>query len=368
MGGMLTRAVKMKYCTRCGTAHSSPVNSACKRKLENMASDSSKGGDPKEEKCEEEMKLEREIAARAASIRVKDLHSILDLDDEEFRKRYMRDTVIVERQIKGRDGGPAGASVSRDDAENQDGGAHGGGHDTDRAGHDRDIDEISTRMRGNKISRHGRGKASRYESSSSDESDTEDSRKRREKKKERKSKYSIRRHTLNDKLVRNLTFPELIYAACEWGRVDAEEAGFEIDDFKNYLGHISYMAVKHAQGKYIDQAFVNYDKVVRENADRHGPGAFEGSDNHLTNVYFSADYLPKVNKPSSSFSRGRGGRGGARGYGSQGYGNQGNRPTACHAWNYNREGCIRQDCTWDHFCNICKSKDHTHYNCAGKKY
>ena len=196
-------------------------------------------------------------------------------------------------------------------------------------------------------------------SSSSDSSESSRSRERRRRRKKKRSKFALDKYTKGGKSVKRLSFIELLHAALVWGAKRAVKADMNIESMQGYMAHLAYMCMHATTNNYSEDAYRGYDKAIREKAKEKGLRAFRMGDNALSLLHFNLDN-------TRDHKEGRKSRGATvkRGAVSSGAKAKG----VCYAHNYNKEGCSRKKCDWDHHCISCKSTDHVVDACPNKKY
>lgn len=195
--------------------------------------------------------------------------------------------------------------------------------------------------------------------SSSSDSGSSRSRDRRRRRKKKRSKFALDKYTKGRKSVKKLTFNELIYAALLWGAKRASKVDMDIEDAQRYMGHLAYMAMHATTNNYTDEAYRGYDRDVREKVKERGLKALKMGDSGLSLLHFNLDNsrLHKDGRKGKVSGPKRGAEGTA-----------GKAKGACYAFNYNKDGCTRKKCDWDHHCISCKSVDHVVESCPSKKY
>lgn len=209
------------------------------------------------------------------------------------------------------------------------------------------------------------GESSPASSATSDAGDTDESRsgssERRRKRRKKRSKFALDRFTKGKKSVNRLTFSELLYAALVWALKRAVKVDMDMDSLLGYIGHCAYMCMHATSNNYTDEAYRGYDHAVREKALEKGLRAFKMGDNSLSLLHFNMD-TSRAHKSS--------------GKSKTTYSNTGKETSTssakvkgvCYGHNYNKEGCTRSRCDWDHHCLQCKSKNHIVENCPEKKF
>ena len=195
-------------------------------------------------------------------------------------------------------------------------------------------------------------------SSASDSSASKTRRRRRHSKKKNHSKYSLHGFTRNKKSVKKLNFSELLYASLLWGVKRARKVGMNMADLQNYIGHLCYMTMHATTNTFTDEAFRGYDRAIREKVKEKGIKCFKMGDNNVSLLHFNLDNarsIRDVKRPMyssakkyvSNFSKPRRG--------------------LCYAHNFDKSGCTKKDCDWDHKCVSCRSSDHVVSSCPNKK-
>ena len=221
----------------------------------------------------------------------------------------------------------------------------------------------SSRRRG-KSHRRKRAMASCSTSTSSDSSTTSSSdtsrshsrRQSRRKSKKRHSKFSLHGYTKGKKSVKKLSFPELMYASLLWGIKRSRKVGMSYADLIDYMGHLCYLSMHATSSTFNDEAFRGYDHAIREKAKEKGVRAFKMGDSNISLLHFNLE-----NSRSLRDSR--------RSYNSSKATREMSKPKrgVCYGFNFNNQGCTRKECSWDHRCLSCKSKDHPVSSCPTKK-
>lgn len=203
-------------------------------------------------------------------------------------------------------------------------------------------------------------------SSSSESSDTDSSRdrsrERRKRRRKKRSKFQLDKYTKGRKSVDNLNYNELMYAACVWGAKRAKKADMSVEALMGYLGHLAYMSMHAITNNYSDEAYRGYDRAIREKAKEKGVRAFRMGDTELSLLHFNMDNSrshKESKKSRSTFTKTD-----AESRTSVSSKVKG----SCFQHNYNKDGCKRENCTWDHHCLMCRSKSHVAEGCPNKKY
>lgn len=200
--------------------------------------------------------------------------------------------------------------------------------------------------------------------SSSDSTDSDwsrsRSRSRTRRRRRRRGKFAIDRYTKGKKRVSKLVFSELLYAACMWGHKRSVKMDWEIEQAAGYMGHLAYLCMHATTNNYSDEAYRGYDEAIREKAKDKGMKAFRLGDTELSLLHFNMDNTRSnretVKATVKSSKKGSSAEGSKAVKG------------VCYGHNYNKEGCVRKKCDWDHRCVTCKSWDHTYESCPSKKY
>ena len=132
-----------------------------------------------------------------------------------------------------------------------------------------------------------------------------------------------------------------------------------------YLGHLAYMSMHAIANNYLDEAYHGYDHAIREKAKEKGLQAFKMGDNGLSLLDFNMDN-------SKSYGVARKGRMGVvTSKADWSTAGSGGLPLkvkgSCFAFNYSKDGCTREKCSWDHHCLTRRSKSHIAEGCPYKK-
>ena len=351
----------LELCTSCGEEHEQPRGEKCKRtklprkgrrgeKAEESGSEA--GSQPadivsvvhvtrptrssravKQEpevlrvEDEEERELRRELERRACERRKRELRAALagSSDEEEVLARKPRARGKVEKKKKGKERLSSSESSSPEKGDSTSSGT------------------------------------TTSSSDSSDDSSTERKRKckkRKEKRKKKKSKFSIEKFTVNEKSVKKLSIFELLHAALMWGVKRAVKVGMTVKDLEGYMGHIAYMTMHATTGNYTEEAYRGYDRAVREKVKEKGIKCFKMGDQEISLLHFNLDNsrssrdIRKLHKPISGQLR---------------YTDTGRVRGACYGFNYNKDGCVRKNCEWEHRCIKCRSGDHGASTCQNRR-
>ena len=195
-------------------------------------------------------------------------------------------------------------------------------------------------------SRHrSRGRARRRSTSDSRSRSSSSARRR-------KSKWSIRKHTMGSKNVKQLNAYELIGAFVRWF-IDVEEK--KMEDVTWFLEHIDFLTVRAMHNDFKDSAHVVYDQAVRKRAESQGFAAFSAMNSGISVKHYGAQHM--------------------RAYGTSQHGRTTFKKTispylqdgkrGCFKWNKD-SGCPRSDeqCGFGHWCSKCGSKNHKRYTCT----
>ena len=193
-------------------------------------------------------------------------------------------------------------------------------------------------------------------SSSATSSSSIDRKQKRKKKHKKRSKFSLHGYTRNGKNVKKLSYNELMYASLLWGSKRARKVGMSYDELRSYIGHLCYMCMHAIAGNYTDEAFRGYDRAVRSKVKEKGVRAFKMGDHELSILHFNLDNTRSMRdsrRSSARYSTISGSSKPSKGL--------------CYSHNFDKGGCIRTKCGWDHKCLNCKSSDHVVGSCPTKK-
>ena len=193
-------------------------------------------------------------------------------------------------------------------------------------------------------------------SSSATSSSSIDRRKKSKKKHKKRSKFSLHGYTKNGKNVKKLSYNELMYASLLWGSKRARKVGMSYDELRCYIGHLCYMCMHAISGNYTDEAFRGYDRAVRSKVKEEGVQAFKMGDHELSILHFNLDNTRSMRdsrRPSTKYSTISGSTKPSKGL--------------CYSHNFDKAGCVRTKCGWDHKCLNCKSSDHVVGSCPTKR-
>ena len=79
--------------------------------------------------------------------------------------------------------------------------------------------------------------------------------------------------------------------SCSWA-ADSKEADWE--DLLRFIKDIGYISGKAKGSRFLDQAHINYDNVVRKLATVEGFGAFSAGNPEISLKYYAFEYLRKL--------------------------------------------------------------------------
>ncbi len=285
---------------------------------------------------EEELELRRQLEQRVAGRRKAKLRAAIERDSSEEEVVTTKSRRKHKSKRK-----PRSKSRKAGRREKGKGGTKGGG--------------------GSSPSSPSSSSSSSSSSSTTSESESSGSRERRRRRRKNRSKFYIDKYIKGRKSVRKITFIELLHAALVWGAKRAKKVDMNMAAVRGYMGHLAYMCMHATTGNYSDEAYREYDRAVRDKVKDKGLRAFRMGDNALSLLHFNLDNARAMRenrkgRTTSSRRRTEGASSGSKVRG------------ACYAHNYNKEGCTRKKCDWDHHCISCKSTEHVIENCPNKKY
>ena len=164
----------------------------------------------------------------------------------------------------------------------------------------------------------------------------------------RRSKWSLKKFTVDKKEVKKLNICELIEATCLWA---VDQDNLEIKDAKGIFKHISFIAGRASTDKFIDAAHTRYDLAIRKKAVAEGYGAFKLCDSEYSIIHYSLENVKgKTHKSKSHADK------------SHLHIKDGKRP--CYRFNKD-SGCEKDEdrCGYGHWCAKCGSRSHKRTKC-----
>lgn len=318
-----------QYCGPCGQAHSGQVNDRCavslsvnRRSTRTTASKmSTKGRDVslevKEERQHEDEEDEMSEDEKQLRAELKDL-----------RKKRRMEGLLAEKErllhVDSRE-----SSTGRRESDRCEAGAE--------------------ESRGRRHSRGCRRSRRKHRSTSSESRSRTSSRERRT-----RSKWSLRKYTVDKKDLKKTNCYELIEASCKWL---ADQQNVSADEHMCFNKHLMYLATKAKSDKFIETSHVNYDIATRKLAQDIGFKAFRYGNNEASMEYYVVENF-KSHTKNKSYA-------GTHSAKSAGYTKDGKKP--CYRWN-RESGCSRGEdvCLYGHWCSSCGSESHKHVKCTDK--
>ena len=98
-----------------------------------------------------------------------------------------------------------------------------------------------------------------------------------------RSKWSLRKYTVDRKALKNLNSYELIEASCKWL---ADQRNVTSEEHLCYNKHLMYLASKAKSDKFVESSHVNYDIATRKMAQEIGFQAFKYGNNEASMEYY----------------------------------------------------------------------------------
>lgn len=315
------------FCGPCGRLHGDSTNDTCRvaatllrrsARAKKMASGGTKGEAP--------VKSAHDDGADHIQL------GSTTADDSEDEERLLKEVKMAERKsrmaaLRAR----KAAAVQGLEA------AHGTERDDVRAGTSSDRSRERTR-------KHHKRHRHRHRSSSSSSSSRTPTPERH-----RRSKWGLKKYTIDKKDVKKLNICELIEATCAWA---VDQDSLDLPSAKGIFNHIAYMAGRAATDKFNDSAHVHYDLAIRKKAITEGFEAFKLGDSVYSIVHYSLENLKSKSAAKVKAHTGK----------SHLFVKEGKRP----CYRFNKEtGCDRDEerCGYGHWCAKCGSKGHKRSKC-----
>jgi len=166
-----------------------------------------------------------------------------------------------------------------------------------------------------------------------------------------RSKWSLKRYTIDNKEVRKLSPWEIVEATCETLDIDL----MTTKDHRALLVHLGFLAQRAKNDVFKESAHAEYDLTVRKRALREGFEAFRTGNEFAAISRYNYDNLRgRGDKNYKRLSKRRAHSP------SKGVTKDGKAP--CYTWN-SREGCSRENCFYSHHCSKC-GKGHRLFKCT----
>ena len=169
-----------------------------------------------------------------------------------------------------------------------------------------------------------------------------------------RSEYTLRKY-LKGKESKDVRYDELMEAMLSWAYI---QDGWEVSDYRRYIGHIKYIAQKARSRIYIDKAMVDYDAAVRELVDEHGLELFRKGNHECTMDHFSVENTRQAQEQRRAAAAAL-----AQASGGKQKGGYGPGKAPCKAFNYGKEGCKDNHCRDAHKCAKCGRPSHKESDC-----
>ena len=158
------------------------------------------------------------------------------------------------------------------------------------------------RRRSRERRQHRRPGRSRSRRRRRDEEDTEEGRSRSRSRRSRSShrdgssnssKYSLRRY-LRGKSAKEIRYDELVEAMMAWAY---DQDGWEVEDYRRYIGHTLYIAHKATSRIYVDKALVEYDSAIRREVEDYGLEEFAKGNHDCVMDHFTVENIMHKCRP-----------------------------------------------------------------------